>query len=61
MIAIIYEGSAEKAILDILLDNGCLYFSKDDLLSGDLIRRVSGKVFATRYLCYALKNKTIET
>ena len=35
MIACIYEGGAEKAVLDLLMENECLYFSKADLLSGD--------------------------
>ena len=52
MIACLYEGSAERAILDILHENGFLVFSKEDLLSGDFIRRVSGPVFCTRYLGY---------
>lgn len=52
MIACLYEGSAERAILDILHENGFLVFSKEDLLSGDFIRRASGPVFCTRYLGY---------
>ena len=60
MIACIYEGSAEKAILDLLMENQCLSFTQDDLLSGDFIRRISGKAFASRYLGYSLKEKSIE-
>ena len=60
MIACIYEGSAEKAILDLLMENNCLSFTRDDLLSGDFIRRISGKAFATRYLGYSLRDKSVE-
>lgn len=60
MIACIYEGGAEKAVLDMLMENECLYFSKDDLLSGDFIRRVSGKVFASRFLGYSIKENSID-
>ena len=60
MIACIYEGNAEKAILDMLLEEDCLYFSEDDLLSGGLICRVSGRTFATRYLSYSLKDQKID-
>ena len=60
MIACIYEGGAEKAVLDLLMENECLYFSKADLLSGDFIRRVSGKVFASRFLGYSIKENSID-
>lgn len=60
MIACIYEGGAEEAVLDLLMENECLYFSKDDLLSGDFIRRVSGKVFASRFLGYSIKENSID-
>ena len=60
MIACLYEGSAERAILDILYENGCLKFSKDELLSGDFIRRVAGNVFCTRYLGYGFREESID-
>ena len=60
MIACIYEGGAEKAVLDLLMENECLYFSKADLLSGDFIRQVSGKVFASRFLGYSIKENSID-
>lgn len=59
MIACLYEGSAERAILDILYENSFLSFSKDDLLSGDFIRRVPGSVFCTRYLSFGMKDAHI--
>ena len=59
MIACLYEGSAERAILDILYENNFLSFSKDDLLSGDFIRRVPGSVFCTRYLSFGMKDARI--
>lgn len=59
MIACLYEGSAERAILDILYENNFLSFSKDDLLSGDFIRRVPGSVFCTRYLSFGMKDAHI--
>ena len=49
-VACIYEGSAEKAILELLLDSNRLIFSWDDLLEGELIRCRSAKNFEEQYL-----------
>ena len=38
----------------------CLCFSKADLPSGDFIRQVSGKVFASRFLGYSIKENSID-
>ncbi len=47
--ACICEGAAEKAIIDILLDNGLLIFSRDELID-DVIRCRDGQQFEKRYL-----------
>ena len=49
-IACIYEGNAEKEILELLLENGKLKFSRDNLLEGELIGVRSAKEFEQRYL-----------
>lgn len=56
-ILIMCEGPNEKKIIDILLDNGCLKFSQDDLLgltafhvnlnlSDMLLKITSGKILS---------------
>ncbi len=49
-VACIYEGSAEKAIIELLLDADRLVFTRDDLLDGELIRCRSAKNFEEQYL-----------
>ena len=49
-IACIVEGGAERAIIDILLDNNSLCFGRDRLLDGELIRTRSSRAFEERYL-----------
>lgn len=48
--ACICEGGAETAILDLLLDQNKLIFSRDDLLEGEILKTRKGKDFETRYL-----------
>ena len=48
--ACICEGSAENAIMDILLDNNLLIFSREELLEEKVIRCREGKRFEERYL-----------
>lgn len=48
--ACICEGAAEAAIIDILLDNELLIFSKEEMLDEKVIRCRDGKTFETRYL-----------
>lgn len=48
--ACICEGGAESAILDLLLDQNRLIFSRDDLLEGEILKTRKGKDFETRYL-----------
>lgn len=43
--ACIYEGSAEKAILDILLDNDRLIFTRKELIEQELLHCRSAKAF----------------
>ena len=49
-IACICEGSAEEAIMDILLDHDLLIFSREDLLEERVLRSRSAKKFEERYL-----------
>lgn len=44
-IACICEGSAEQAIMDLLLDNNKLIFSKEQMLEGETIRCRGAKNF----------------
>lgn len=48
--ACICEGEAETAIMDLLLDQNKLIFSRDELLEGEILRTRKGKEFETRYL-----------
>ena len=49
-IACICEGAAESAIMDLLLDNNKLTFTRDDLLEGEVIRSRSAKNFQEQHL-----------
>ena len=49
-VACIYEGSAERAIIELLLENDKLRFNWDDLLEGELIQCRSAKNFEEQYL-----------
>lgn len=48
--ACICEGPAEKAIMDILLDNNLLIFAREEMLEEQVIRCREGKRFEERYL-----------
>ena len=56
-IACMYEGEAERAILDILLDNDKLIFSREDLLEEEPIRRCKPKDFERTYLRKSFEGK----
>lgn len=49
-VACICEGAAEKAIMDLLIDNDRLIFSRRDLLDEEVLRCRSGKKFEEKYL-----------
>ncbi|MEE1250294.1 MAG: hypothetical protein UHU19_13860 [Lachnospiraceae bacterium] len=55
--ACICEGAAESAIIDILLDNNLLIFTREEILDGAVIRCRDGKSFETRYLRKGFKEK----
>ena len=59
LIACICEGGAETAIMDILLDNDLLIFSRDQMIDESVIPRVSVKEFERRYLRTAYEQKII--
>ena len=46
----ICEGSAEEAIIDILVDNDLLIFNREEMLEERVIRCRSAKRFEERYL-----------
>ena len=48
--ACICEGSAEAAIIDILVDNNLLIFNREEMLDESVIRCRSAKKFEERYL-----------
>lgn len=56
-IACICEGSAEQAIMDLLLENNKLEFSKEQLLEEKVIRCRGAKNFETQYLRKAFGKK----
>ena len=49
-VACICEGSAEQAIMELLLDHDKLIFTYADLLEGEIIRCRSAKNFEKQYL-----------
>lgn len=49
-IACICEGSAEHAIIELLLEKNKLIFDKDQLIEGEIIRSRDAKSFEKRYL-----------
>jgi hypothetical protein len=55
--ACICEGAAERAILDILLENDLLIFSKKELIDDDIIRCRDAKEFESRYLRKIFEHK----
>lgn len=48
--ACICEGAAENAIMDILLDEDLLVFSREEMLEESVIRCRDGKKFEQKYL-----------
>ena len=48
--ACICEGSAEEAVIDILIDNDLLIFKREELLEERVIRCRNAKRFEERYL-----------
>jgi hypothetical protein len=49
-IACICEGSAERSVIKLLLDNNQLIFTWDDLLEGDILRCRNAEKFEEKYL-----------
>ena len=50
MKACICEGAAEHAVIDVLLENDLLIFTREEMLDEGVIRCRDGKTFETRYL-----------
>lgn len=50
IIACICEGSAEQAIMDILIENDAIIFKKEELLNENIIRTRCASDFETNYL-----------
>lgn len=57
IVACICEGSAEKAIINILLDNKLLKFSRENLLDECVLTCRNAKTFEQRYLNKRFSNK----
>jgi hypothetical protein len=55
--ACICEGAAEAAIMDILVDNELLIFSRNEMLDESVIRCRSAKCFEERYLRKGFDNQ----
>ena len=49
-VAVICEGGAETAIMEMLLDAGRLIFTEEDLFYDEIIRCRSAETFEQRYL-----------
>ena len=57
--ACICEGSAENAIMDILLDHELLIFSREEMIEEEVIRCREGKKFEEKYLRKGLDRKSV--
>ena len=57
IVACICEGGAETAIIDMLVDNDLLIFTRDHMLNEDVIRCRSAKEFEQRYLRKGFESK----
>lgn len=55
--ACICEGSAENAIMDILLDHELLIFSREEMIEEEVIRCREGRKFEEKYLRKGFKDK----
>ena len=49
-VAVICEGGAETAIMEILLEEGRLIFTEENLFYDEIIRCRSAEIFEQRYL-----------
>jgi len=58
-IAVIIEGGAEKAIINVLLNHDLLKFTRSDMLEEDVIRDRKGKTFAKEHLSYGFDNNQV--
>ena len=56
-IACIAEGSAETAIIDILLNHDLLFFNRNEMLDEKVLRCRSAGTFETRYLRKGFEDK----
>ncbi len=59
LIACICEGGAETAIMDILLDNNLLIFTREQMIEESVLPRTSVKEFEQRYLRMAYDQKIL--
>ena len=57
IVACICEGGAETAIIDMLVDNDLLIFSRDQMLNEEVIRCRNAKVFEQRFLRKGFESK----
>ena len=55
--ACICEGSAERAVMDILLDHDLLIFSREEMLDEEIIRCREGRKFEEKYLRKGFEDK----
>jgi len=57
LIACIVEGTAERVIINKLLDAGCLIFSRNQLLDQELLKCRNAREFEDKYLGKGFKQK----
>lgn len=56
-IAILAEGTSEKAILDVLLDNDLLIFTREELIDEEVLSIRKASDFERQYLNHSFENK----
>lgn len=59
MYVVLVEGNAEKAIIDILLDNNKLIFQRSEILEDEIIKSRNAKTFCNEYLNFNFDGKII--
>lgn len=57
IVAVIAEGNAERAIIDVLLEHDALIFDKDEMLQGEVLRIRNAKSFEKKYLNKGMDRK----
>ena len=59
LVALIAEGSAEEAILNVLLDNNLLIFTREELLEEKVLRTRKGAAFEKQHMGMSFEKQVV--